>query len=293
MEGYRSLPFAMYDLAVYLPGGAIFIAISKVSIDSLFGIGGPFLSNLSSNETIRLVLASIVWLSASYFVGHLAAFVSTYVVEKLVHNHLGYPSEVWLVGERVYRSSASTSFSLHQFFRDKLCRWPRGWVSYLILVAQLPALLPLALVFWLKPFGFYSPKLPAGLSNLVEQRLRYISQTSSINDGNRWEKLVEHFVSNKCPVAYTRMYNYLVIYGALRILSLAIIFACWMLIIDSTFNGLSGGEFDGLKAFLILSMPFAYVLSVMAFAKFNRRFFEESILAFVIAPRSELESIRT
>lgn len=294
MDGYKSLPFAMYDLAVYLPGGAVFIYLLKIFADNLIFSGPMMLPHASSNGVIDSIILAVIWISSSYLVGHLASFISTYAVEKFVHNHLGFPSEIWLKREKLSAQIGTDAQKIKQIFRERLENWPSGWVAILIIIIQLPAIVPIFAMIILKPFGFYSPKLPIGLSKQVSERLKIINDSIELENGSRWEKMVEHFVANKCQVAYTRLYNYLVIYGALRLLSLSILFICWTAILISIKNlVIYDVKFDVFKFSIISLLPFLYVLSVMAFAKFNRRFFEEAILAFVIAPLKSFQEINS
>lgn len=90
------------------------------------------------------------------------------------------------------------------------------------------------------------------------------------------------------------MYNYLVIYGALRALALLVLSYLWYMLIADICSK-SRGYFDlDLKATIVFNIgPFVYVLSVIAFAKFNRRYFEETILAFLLgAPEPVRPAVR-
>jgi hypothetical protein len=79
------------------------------------------------------------------------------------------------------------------------------------------------------------------------------------------------------------MYNYLVIYGALRSLALLILVYLWYILLsDLWLKAHSTFKFD-LKTTIVFNLgSVIYVLAVMAFAKFNRRYFEETILAFLL-----------
>ncbi len=282
MEKYRSLPFAMYDLAVYLPGGVIILVIAKWAIDALLGVDLGLPAGLISNDpkdTIGVAIRAVIWLSASYLVGHLAAFVSTYVVEKFVHNNLGYPADVWLKWERAQPSERS----LRAMFAENIAGRSRNAVSMLIIVAQLPAIVPLiALSIW-KPLGFYSPKLPTGILDAVSIKYGNIKTGVPLEIGSRWDKIIEHHVANNNELAYSRMYNYLVIYGALRQLSFIILMTLWVLIAYDFRMILEGNFVFSLEKMIFSqSLAFAYVSSAMAFAKFNRRYFEETIMALIL-----------
>lgn len=290
MDKFRSLPFAMYDLAVYLPGGAVLLIILKSVLRAFASseydaISAALMPN--ANDTIGLVIRSVIWLSASYLTGHLAAFASTYAVEKPVHHYLGYPSAVWLdfeekaelgkiaeILKKIFQKRVQQAFS--GFYRDP--------VQILVLILQIPAIPIFFMIYKKGAFGFYSPKLPLGLMNDVRRHYDKIGVEIKIGSGTRWEKVVEHHVANNCALAYTRMYNYLVIYGALRLLAFIMLLIMWAAIVETGYNYFNGyQEFDFLRTSFIIMAVVAYAFSVMAFAKFNRRYFEETIMALVLA----------
>ena len=292
MEKHRNLPFAMYDLAVYLPGGAIALLIAKFAFESIFGSTLHLPFNPEDGDTIGVAVKAVIWLSASYLAGHLAAFISTYVIEKLVHNNLGFPSEIWLELENSDEDLSSHSQFLRGIFTRNLRNFQKNLVNYVIVISQIPAFIPILLFLIRKPFGFYSPKLPVGVLNDVKFRYKEIGIDIPIKNGSRWEKIVEHFVANNCDSAYARMYNYLVIYGALRLLSLLILMVMWsILIIDCIdFFRFKNVVMDYQELSILFTLSWTYILAVMAFAKFNRRYFEETIMALLLAPRKSIDN---
>lgn len=289
MENYRSLPFAMYDLAVYLPGGAVLLVVTRYVIESLTGLslGAGLLP--ATSDSISLVVRGIVWISASYLAGHIGAFASTYLIEKFVHNSLGFPSDIWLENEQT-TGSGDRSAILRKIFTNRIKNSDSSLVSYIILLSQIPAWMPLIIFRIVKPFGFYSPKIPLKLLDAVEKRFALLELEVKVEKGSRWEKIVEHFVANHCPLVYTRMYNYLVIYGALRLISLIILIICWYMMLHDFQNKMHYGfKFGYIETLSFFTATFVYIISVMAFAKFNRRYFEETILAFLLAPNGLME----
>ncbi|MGB7418797.1 MAG: hypothetical protein WA918_06435, partial [Erythrobacter sp.] len=233
MGGYKSLPFATYDLAVYLPGGAVLLVLAQYTLDTV--IGAPFLPRVShfGSPTVDNVVLGILWLSASYLAGHLGAYVSSLVIEKFVHNALSYPSNIWIQKEtHTAEDVLSGSYMKDLFIRNaKNFLWNySSALGFLFLFPLWPMFLSF---FLLKPVGFYEPKLLDGILGDVRYEFRKISFSVTVENGSRWEKLVEHFVANNCPSAYQRMYDYLVIYGALRLLSLILVLIFWILLVNS------------------------------------------------------------
>ena len=227
----------MYDLAVYLPGGAVILVLAKAALEAITGQNFDVFTGslqLRDGDTIGMIIHAILWLSASYLAGHLASFISTYVVEKPVHNYFGYPSAIWLDFEQQARPG-SIAEDIRKIVRTTYKRsWTEGRkdiVQIGVLLIQLPALIFFAGIFKRGAFGFYSPKLPLGILGDVQAKYAAIGVSVEIKNGTRWEKIIEHHVANNCPIAYGRMYNYLVIYGALRLLSLILITLCWYIIL--------------------------------------------------------------
>ncbi len=292
---YKSLPFATYDLAVYLPGGAVLVVLAQYALETT--IGTPFRPSdvHFGGGVVDNVVLAVLWLSASYLAGHLGAYLSALVIEKFVHNALSYPSTVWLKREEYTAAGISGKKYVANLFQDNARNYK--WNSESIVAfAFLFPFWPLFLVFLMvKPVGFYDSKLPEGLLSDVRREFRRVSTTVSVDEGTRWEKLVEHFVANNCPAAYVRMYNYLVIYGALRLLSFIMALAGWIILIKSAIVFLSPAEwsFSGRRIALYIGVSVAGYMAMLAFAKFNRRFFEECILALLLAGKSHaVESTR-
>lgn len=292
----KSIPFATYDLAVYLPGGFLILSFLNLIVLKSFGVDLPFreLSDSFSGETksvsLSFLLDVILVISMSYLIGHLASFVSSYIIEKFVHFWLGVPANVYLdildlrddQSPRVVFQNQLKKARKNFFARETLL------VHMVVSVAQAPAALILIVYYIVKPFGFYTPKIPRGVKEKAAENLATAGFPDAIIRDSRWDKLLEHYTANHCPQAYQRLYNYLVIYGALRMIALIGLMICWYLPLSTAFNIIvSEGSFsfewigfsfwDFVICFFIA--PSIYVLCLMAFSKFNRRFFEESLFA--------------
>lgn len=75
MKELRQLPFATYDLAVYLPGGAVVLVIFLAVLDHWFP-GNQFVPHLKFDKgTIGQIMKGVFWLAASYLSGHVSSFV--------------------------------------------------------------------------------------------------------------------------------------------------------------------------------------------------------------------------
>ena len=333
MKDYRSLPFAAYDLAVYLPGGAIILVL----LAHLFGLGavddgvstggGAATSaiasqaalqiRLSANSTVNAVIEGLFWFSASYLTGHLAAFVSTYLIEKPVHNWLGFPSENYELRETEYqkilagRSAQDFSPQDHEAFvaavtqrqKDDIKTYKKGISAKVGMFANAPVFPFIVLFRIIVPLGFFNNKIPLGHRDRLENRLSDYGLGDGLMQDPRWHKLLEHVVANNFPAAFNRMYNYLIIYGALRLLALILLGAVWWSLavfpwgIDLAADAIwrSKGFFENVWSianawFPFLALSTIYVMCVMAFAKFNRRYFEESVYALLVDGKASMNS---
>lgn len=289
MDGYKSLPFASYDLAVYLPGGAVFIVVVRAVSIALLGHNPFQMIDLSDGNSIDTAIKAVAWLSLSYLAGHLAAFISTYTVERFVHEAVGFPSDIWFEKEQKVKAGVEARVALRSIFSDKISSYRHHltFSSKLVIFFQFPIIIYLIIFLIFKPLGFYHPKTPDRIIDDVAKCYRRIRSSVEFDISTRWDKVVEHFVSNNCPGAYTRMYNYLVIYGALRLLSFIILFILWAVIAGDLKYRFCNGTWltiDLWKTFQFQLVAGANFLSMMAFAKFNRRYFEESIYALLLAP---------
>lgn len=182
----------MYDLAVYLPSGAIGLLLAEQILDGLFGFSLPLSVGTPSDTTVGQVITAVIWLSASYLAGHIIAFASSYVVEKYVHNKLGYPSDIWLATEGLLLHGFPRKNIFKKLFRRNIRHSPQYWVPRLLELLQAPAIIPLTLIQFARPFGFYSHKLPYDLLPNIKSKFVRLDTGIATEPGSRWEKLVEH-----------------------------------------------------------------------------------------------------
>lgn len=289
MEGQKSLPFAAYDIAVYLPGGAVILVILATTLEAWFPSYEAFPALIFGDGNVGDVIRAVFFLAISYLTGHVASFVSTYLIEKFIHNNIGFPSEIWIKSEDSYASSGFSQGMMKPIFREKISNRNATWVAKAIIFAQVPAFHFILICKHLLPFGFYTPKIPLGIKKKVITKFDKLNTGIAVSAETRWEKIVEHHVANRCPSAYARMYNYLMIYGALRLIALTMLMLMWLAIIQSLWMIATKFLYDADIVFdigLAIQMFFlscVYTVCLMAFAKFNRRYFEESILGFLLS----------
>jgi hypothetical protein len=146
-------------------------------------------------------------------------------------------------------------------------------------------------IIWIGGFDYYKSRISpetlvkirhkAANIGLCEVRLDY-----------PWYKEIEHYVINRYSVALSRMYNYLVISGIFRSLS-AIFLACiWMelyylvhfLITDHYHVKVLASDvrFGAERIFAFVALYTIYGFSVSSYMKFQRRYAEEALFAFLL-----------
>lgn len=285
----KGLPFATYDLVVYLTTGFITLVAAIFIILPSLGADAAIVTASKQSSFIYSAISFIFFLLASYVLGHFIAFISSYVIERFIHSFLGYPADVYLkLVERGVPDDRSV-------FTDSISSKKWNIVSILILIINLPAVPGYWLISKIGAFGFYYPKIPFEICQSLKDRVEKLDLGIKCEIGVRWIKVVEHYVSNHCPTSYARLYNYLVIFGLMRSVSLISLSCLWGYILlalfkispDFQFAGqewklqFQPGIIVGILVFCVLTG--AHIMNVMAFCKFNRRFFEEAILAFVLA----------
>jgi hypothetical protein len=144
-----------------------------------------------------------------------------------------------------------------------------------------------AVLISLRWFDFYFSKLPFEIRSVLDDRLRVEKVPIAVAQGTPWPKVLKQYVVNNCPVAYARMSNHRVVFGLLRSLALLALCAAWVeigLAIAAWIKGDSSALFHavGWLTFAVLA-----TFLIIGFAKFNRRFFEESVYAFVFKRGSD------
>ena len=119
--------------------------------------------------------------------------------------------------------------------------------------------------------------MPPTILDETEKRLAELNLGISALDGGSWFKIVEGVVINNQPIATARMYNYLVIAGLFRSISLIFLFALWMELAHRVLGDVfglkhigfflsdGGGIFRWVTGYFILTA--VYMFSLFSFLK--------------------------
>lgn len=287
-------PFANYDIVVYFGCGLFFLPILQhfYLIPLKMQLRTPLAQ--TGDKWIDSGLSVLIILFLSYLVGHGLAYGSGQIIQKAADNVFGKTSGaiVWesLASDEdrnrrtreLIRSHIRSSFRKHNWF-----------ASVFRAVFHLPVLPLYVVIYKIGIFGFYGSRVPKSVIELIRKRLAAL-ELPDIPIAHRgfWFKPLEHVVMNNYPTATARMYNYLVISGLFRSLSLIFLLVIWMQIYYD-FHYLVDGDVllkpilsDGNAVVplwqLYLFLSGLYFVALFSFLKFQRRYVEEAMFAFAL-----------
>ena len=293
-EALRRPPFANYDIVVYFGAGLFSVPfLNRYLIRPLKAVWPNFSIDVSS-EIARQAVSLLSLLFSIYILGHIIAWISSQVVEKVIDRFLGKTSTAILISatslpqerDRLIRDSIQARLALikdQKMVFGTICRT----------AIHAPVIVFYWIIYKVGIFPYFDTRVSAGIIDSAQRRLPEIPVTGlNISPTTKWYKPLEYFVINRRPEAVSRMYNYLVISGLFRSLSLIFLFSLWSVIgymihwlidgdwlLDSLFGETFRGQ--GLVEFTLMSA--LYLFSVFAYLKFQRRYAEEAIFAFVFS----------
>ena len=300
------MPFTVYDVLGYFFPGFMFLvfAFSLVfNADLLFIIN----ISISSSSYILYLLLTFFIIVFSYFCGHILSLIASYSVEKLQIPFTGYPS-LYLLKD--------VNENYENLRKCLLCKYglKAGYIFGCILY-----MLPLFIIWSIthRAFRSVTKSFEKNTQEKIKKKiLDDIEIDISNADGRDWFFYVIHYVSNRSMFSFSRLYNYVVIYGFLRN-SAACFYAISILILLKImkiipsfmiFNETIAAQAPAHeKLYLISSIlesisdqsvylnyyVFFVLLSFASFVgfiKYNRRYSEEAIMAFLTPPLDKLES---
>ena len=250
-----------------------------------FDIG---LSSQIANEAVS-VLASLF---SIYIIGHILAYIGSQAIEKTLDRFMGKISTSLIFATQWSSQNRNESIRALFYNRIKAINADKAlFVTALRSLVHLPAL-PIYMAIWIIGiFSYYETRLTKPVIDAARVKLQTIGLGPiELTIKSKWYKPLEYFVVNRYPNSVPRMYNYLVISGLFRTLSLIFLLSMWASIyyifhfyldgewfLEPLFN--SAGPHTGLTEFAALS--FLYAFCLFSYIKFQRRYAEEAIFAFV------------
>lgn len=282
------LPFANYDIVVYFGVGICSLPLIFRYFLSHNGAKFPPLFSGYSQPLINDIVSIIALIFGVYILGHGVALISSIIVERFIYDLMGTPSNVItrIAAPQVSHPRTSTRDSSIAGLKKTYGNDPTP-ADIIRLLIHLPAMPLYFLMYSLRLFGFYESKISSFVVVRTQKRLeKCFDYNGSILVDPNWFKIVEYACANDHPVAMPKMYNYLMIYGIFRSISLLILLALWMeLYYYFLVGGLGFIDVNGSgNIFVRLAVLYgAYLIAIMGFGKFSRRYSEEAVQAFALS----------
>lgn len=285
-------PFANYDIVVYFGCGLFSLPFIMHYTGSLrvnptsfnFGIEPAFVSTLVTTLTV---------LFSVYILGHIIAYIGSQFIEKLMDSFFGKASTIILLGSKVRQGSLNPMIrgQLGKGFSKNFTKttWLSGAVRC---ISHLPAWPAYAAIFVFGVFGFYRTRVSDEVIKIADEKVRGLSiHNASIAADTQWFKPLEAIVINNNPGATARMYNYLVISGLFRSVCTILLASLWF---EFVYLLSKAWGLDAPEGLLMLgnkslwfqfvsysSLSLVCVFSLFSYLKFQRRYVEDAIFAFV------------
>jgi hypothetical protein len=288
-------PFANYDIVVYFGGGLFVLPFLRHYVIEPFGMHFPHMSFEIETPYVGELVFALALLFSVYICGHIIAYLASQLIEKAVHSWFGKPSDLILAEcdapdrDRVIRGEFEA--------RLKELRSNLNFAGFVRAAFHAPAF-PIYLgIYTLGVFGFFRSRVPSPVMAGARNKICTLNlPEAKIARGLNWYKIVEGYVINNYPIATSRMYNYLVINGLFRSISLIFLSSMWAEIFfawkrcqtgEIVVNAMmtdSASTWAFSWTYALLSMVYAFALA--SHLKFSRRYVEEAIFAFVLTRKS-------
>ncbi len=238
------------------------------------------------------IISALSLLFAVYILGHLLAYLGSQIVEKLSDRVLGKISTAILLSAKARPRSRDKAIRTTIVKNLKGIRKDRALFPTLVRVSfHIPYLPVYAFIYFAGIFGYYNTRITPAAVKLAQTKIEKLGLGEiRIATNSKWFKPLEYYVINQCPLAVGRMYNYLIISGLFRTLSIIFMFGTWMQVYYifhfyedghmwiQPFLGTSN-NINILSELIITTM--AYVFCLFSYIKFQRRYIEEAIFAFI------------
>lgn len=286
-------PFANYDLVVYFGGGLFalplinhyFVEHSRYRFPRFsFDIGYPF-----ANEAVSL----LSMLFTVYLLGHIIAYCSSIFIEKTLDVFNGKVSSAILLSSYSRRANRQEIINawIYAHFEKAFQRGERlkNTIRFIFHVPAIPLYILLELIGGQE---YYRSRVPRHVIYMAKKKFKS-DGFGIISLYTKWYKILEAYVMANNPVATSRMYNYLVISGLFRSLSFMFLLCIWAEIFYFVSQAWFGGPMvkpllsdywsSTTRVFCFALLYTAYGFSHSSYTKFQRRYAEEAIFAYVLA----------
>jgi hypothetical protein len=235
--------------------------------------------------------------------GHIISYASSLLTEKFIETFFGKVSSAIIIStvkETKVKQEVVSAF----IFRKLQQSWQvrNRKLSIIRIILLLPVIPLFLLIIWIGGFDYYKSRISSETLAKIRHKAVNIG-LCEVRLDDPWYKELEHYVINRHPVALSRMYNYLVISGIFRSLS-AIFLACiWMefyylghFLITGHYHVTvlaSDVRFGAERIFAFIALYTIYGFSVSSYMKFQRRYAEEALFAFLLTDWPECNDRQT
>lgn len=297
LKGLVKPPFATYDIVVYFGCGIFALPILHTYVGGPAGMRAPRGAlNPFGVPFVDTAIATLFLLFAVYVLGHLIAYVASQIIERGFETIFGRTSSSILASEATTHGFGKRDINrlIVRNLRGSFCS--RARVSSAVrLTCHLPASPVYLVIYALGIYGYWRTRVPAYVLVKVRRKISELGLGEiKVEIESFWYKPLEHYVINRLPAAAARMYNYLIISGLFRSLSFIILMTIWLELIvmgEAVFDG----SFAASNFFFFIDnwttriigvviLLIIYTFCACAYLKFQRRYVEEAIFAFVLEP---------
>lgn len=285
-------PFANYDVVVYFGCALFSLPIIDHYILKPTGFRFPTYQLGIGIEFADTAISTLSLLFSVYLLGHIISYASSLLTEKFIETFFGKVSSAIIISTVKEKRVKQEVVSAFVFRKLQQSLEPRNRKLSIIRIMLLLPVTPLFfLISWLGGFDYYKSRISTETLSKIRRKAVNLG-LCEIRLDEPWYKELEHYVINRHPVALSRMYNYLVISGIFRSLS-AIFLACiWMEIYYLGHFLVTGHyhvtviasdvRFGAERIFAFLGLYTVYGFSVSSYMKFQRRYAEEALFAFLL-----------
>lgn len=285
-------PFANYDVVVYFGCALFSLPIIDHYLLKPTGFRFPTYQLNIGIEFADTAVSTLSLLFSVYLLGHIISYASSLLTEKSIETFFGKVSSAIIIStvkERRFKKEVVSAFIFRKLQQSMELRNRK--LSIVRLVILSPVIPLFLLIIWLGGFDYYKSRI--SLETLTKIRRKAVNLgLCEVRLDEPWYKELEHYVINRHPVALSRMYNYLVISGIFRSLS-AIFLACiWMELYYLGHYLVTGHyhvtvlasdvRFGFERIFAFIALYIIYGFSVSSYMKFQRRYAEEALFAFLL-----------
>ncbi|NYD88860.1 hypothetical protein [Sphingomonas melonis] len=302
-------PFANYDIVVYFGCGLFALPFmlhyGEIFLTEHHNTKSSLITKLSkidpafSDQFVVSLIASLTVLVSVYILGQIIAYLGSEFIEKLMDSLFGKASSTVLRGSTDRRGQ----------FKEKIVerinagayehyRGP-SWLSSVVRISyHFPVFLAYYLVYRYEVFGYHRTRVSEKVMIAAQNKFAVDNMADiKLDMGHEWFKALEAIVANNNPLATTRMYNYLIISGLFRSICFILLTASWFELAYTISIMLAGNPPSGLLMFghegriahlaSYAAICALYLFCLFSYFKFQRRYVEDAIFAFVFTKEAD------